>query len=227
MKNKNSNIAVLILSLLVICLFTACQSAGDKLAADGAKAYGEKDYAQAIELLESADSLGLNKYKQYELDLMLAEAYLKTGNLDKCIAKCDWVINETQSTGHYSAYNIKGIAQKQAGDYQAALESYLSAMEFDEADGDSVGLYNNIGNVYISINEPLKALEYLNKAINLDPSFAEAYGNIAVAYAILFDFDSANRALADAVSQGYDKAAEVQAIIDKYAGFEDFAAGNR
>jgi tetratricopeptide (TPR) repeat protein len=208
--------------LLMLGSFSACKSAGDDLAADGAAAYGEKKYAEALTLLESADAEGLSKYKQYELDLMLADCYLKTGNLDKAVEFCDRVINETKTSGHYRAYNIKGIALKQSGDYKAALESYEKALEFDENNKDSVALYNNIAVVLISLVRPLEAKEYLEKAINLDPSFAEAYGNLAVAYAALFDFDSAEAALADAKTVGYDKVDEVQAIIDKYRGFEDF-----
>jgi tetratricopeptide (TPR) repeat protein len=226
MKTRKTRITAFIAAIMMMLgLFSACKSAGDDLAAEGARVYGEKKYAEALTLLENADEKGLSKYKQFELDLMLADCYLKTGNLDKAIEMCDRVLSETKTSGHYRAYNIKGIALKQWGDYEAALESYEKALEFDESDTDSVALYNDIGNVLISLNRPLEAIEYLQKAINLDPSFAEPYGNIAIAYAILFDFDSAEAALADAKTQGYDKVDEVQAIIDKYRGFEGFNAG--
>jgi tetratricopeptide (TPR) repeat protein len=74
------------------------------------------------------------------------------------------------------------------------------------------------------MNEPVEALDYLNQALYLNPDFAETYGNLAIAYAILFDFESAEAALADGKTMGYTKVAEVQAIIDKYRGFEDYVA---
>jgi tetratricopeptide (TPR) repeat protein len=211
--------SVLAAALIIVTLLTGCKSAGDKLAADGATAHGEKRYADAIELLTKASNEGLKDYKQFELDLMLADSYLQTGDNEQAIAFSDKVLTETKDSGHYRAYTIKGIAEKRMGLYDAALESYTGALEYDNADKDSVGLYESIGNLYISRNEPLKAIDYLTKAINLDPTFAAAYGDLAIAYAILFDFDSAERALSDAKTQGYAKVDEVQAIIDKYKNF--------
>ncbi|MDR0974799.1 MAG: tetratricopeptide repeat protein [Ruminococcus sp.] len=216
-------LAAVSLIMIITCL-SACKSAGDKLAYDGAKAFGEGRYSDAIELLTQADEKGLSTYKGFELDLMLAESYLKIGNYEETIAICDKVIAENASSGHYRAYNLKGLALKNSGEYEKALESYKNALTFDKKDLDSSLLYNNIGNVYISLNEPLQAIDYLQEAIILNPDFAESYGNIAIAYAILFDFDSADAALSDAEAKGYDKVAEVEAIIDKYRGFDDYLA---
>lgn len=220
------HLSIILCIIICVCLLSACQSAGDKTAAEGAKAYGEKDYAAAITLLEQANSEGLNKYSQFELELMLADCYVKTGMNDEAIVACEMVIANTKTTGHYRAYHIMGIAQNHQGDYEEALASFESALEFDQNNKDSVGLYNDIGNVCISLNELLKAIDYLNRAVKLDPTFAESYGNLAIAYAALFDFESAEAALADAKTQGYDKVEAVQQIIDKYKGFGDFVQEN-
>jgi tetratricopeptide (TPR) repeat protein len=215
--------AIFSLVLLLTCL-SACKSAGDKLAFDGAKAFGEGRYTDAIELLSEAGEKGLSTYKQFELDLMLAESYLKTGQYDETITVCDKVLTENKLSGHFSAYNLKGLAQKYLGEYENALNSYFLADTLENSVADTAVLYNNIGNLYITLNMPIEALDYLNEAIILNPDFAESYGNTAVAYAILFDFDSAEAALSDAEAKGYDKVAEVQAIIDKYRGFDDYLA---
>ncbi|MDR0904009.1 MAG: tetratricopeptide repeat protein [Ruminococcus sp.] len=210
--------------VLLITSFTACKSAGDKIAADGAKAFGEGRYADAITLLKEADEKGLSTYKQYQLDLMLAESYYKTGQYNETITVCDKIIAENKLSGYFGAYNLTGLAQKSLGEYDKALESYRLADSYSTNNTDTAVLYNNMGNLLITMNMPLEALSYLADAMVYDPEFAELYGNTAIAYAILFDFDSAEAALSDAEAKGYDKVAEVQAIIDKYRGFEDYVA---
>ncbi|MDR0943327.1 MAG: tetratricopeptide repeat protein [Ruminococcus sp.] len=217
-------IIAVIFIVMTLAGLSACRSKGDDFAFDGAKAYSEGRYAEAVELFNKASDSGLSEYKQFELDLMLAESYLKIGNFEEAIVVADKVISENTLSGVYRALNIKGVAQKNLEMYDEALATFTEALAFDQYDIDSVALYNNIGNLYISMNKPLEALEYLNQALFLNPDFADTYGNIAIAYAILFDFDSAEAALADGEIKGYTKVAEVQAIIDKYRGFEDFVA---
>jgi tetratricopeptide (TPR) repeat protein len=209
--------------ITILAAFSACRSKGDDFAYDGAKAYSEGRYAEAVELFIKASDSGLSEYKQFELDLMLAESYLKIQKYDEAVIVADKVIAENKLSGVYRALNIKGVALKNLAMYEEALEVFEAALEFDQKDINSVALYNNIGNLYISINQPIEALEYLNQALLLNPDYADTYGNIAIAYAILFDFESAEAALADGEMKGYTKAAEVRAIIEKYRGFEDFA----
>ncbi|MDR0987078.1 MAG: hypothetical protein LBL98_05240 [Ruminococcus sp.] len=210
--------------VLLISLFTACKSAGDKIATSGAKAFGEGRYADAIALLTEADEKGLSTYKQFELDLMLAESYYKTGQYQNTITICDKVLAENTLSGYFSAYNLLGLARKGLNEYDRALECYLLADTYSTNNIDTAVLYNNIGNLLITMNKPLEAIDYLDKAKVFDPDFAEVYGNTAIAYAILFDFDSAEAALSDAEARGYDKVSEVREIIDKYRGFDDYVA---
>jgi tetratricopeptide (TPR) repeat protein len=217
-------IVTAVIVIMIIAGLSACRSAGDDFAFDGAKAFSEGRYADAVELFKKASESGVSEYKQFELDLMLAESYLKISNYEEAIVVADKVITENTLSGVYRALNIKGVAQKNLEKYDEALATFTEALAFDEQDINSVALYNNIGNLYISMNQPIEALDYLNQALYLNPDFADTYGNVAIAYAILFDFDSAEAALADGEIKGYTKVAEVQAIIDKYRGFEDYVA---
>jgi tetratricopeptide (TPR) repeat protein len=217
-------IIIAVILVMILAGLSACRSKGDNFAFDGAKAYSEGRYADAVELFKKATESGLSEYKQFELDLMLAESYLKISKYEEAIVVADKVIGENKLSGVYRALNIKGVAQKNLEKYDEALATFTEALAFDVQDIDSVALYNNIGNLYISMNQPIEALDYLNQALYLNPDFAETYGNLAIAYAILFDFESAEEALADGKMMGYTKVAEVQAIIDKYRGFEDYIA---
>jgi tetratricopeptide (TPR) repeat protein len=217
-------IVIVFMIIMTLASLSACRSKGDDFAFEGATAFSEGRYADAAELFKKASESGLSEYKQFDLDLMLAESYLKISKYEEAIVVADKIIEENKLSGVYRALNIKGVAQKGLQRYDEALATFTEALAFDQKDINSVALYNNIGNLYISMNEPIEALDYLNQALYLDPDFADTYGNLAIAYAILFDFESAEAALADGETKGYTKVAEVQAIIDKYRGFEDYVA---
>ena len=55
----------------------------------------------------------------------------------------------------------------------------------------SAEAYNNIGLTYYGKNEPNKAIEFYEKAIQLDPQLLRAYRNLSVAYFTSRDKDKA------------------------------------
>jgi tetratricopeptide (TPR) repeat protein len=201
-------------------LLTGCKSSGDKLAADGAKAFGEGRYDDALELLIEADGTGLKDYKEYELDLMIADSYYHIGDYQNALLYAARVIEENKLSGQFDAHNLKALCEKALGQYDTALESFQTALAFEHTTKESVLIYNNCANLLISMNNPTLAIDYLNKALELDDTFADTYGNLAIAYAILFDFPSAESALSDAETMGYTKVSEVQAIIDRYKNWD-------
>ena len=52
-------------------------------------------------------------------------------------------------------------------------------------------LHASLGALYIFKNEPRRAIASLEKAIELDPQLAVAYANIALAYAMVEQFNEA------------------------------------
>ena len=55
-------------------------------------------------------------------------------------------------------------------------------------------------------NEPEKAIEEFKKALELDANLAVAYGNAALAYAMLGDWDKADEYLKQSIVLGYENA---------------------
>jgi tetratricopeptide (TPR) repeat protein len=209
-------LSLIFTAILILTLFSGCKSAGDKLAADGAKAFGEGRYADALKLFSDAETAGLRDYKDYELNLMIAGSYYGIGDYQNALLYAERVIVENDLSGQYDAYNLKALCEKALGEYDTALMSFQTALTFNHTAAEAVILNNNLANLLISMNNPTLAIDYLNQALALDNTFADTYGNLAIAYAILFDFDSAESALADAETMGYTKVAEVQSIIEKY-----------
>lgn len=78
------------------------------------------------------------------------------------------------------AYNNRGNACRDAGDYEKALSDYTKAIDIDP--GYS-GAYNNRGNIYATRKEFDRALSDYNAAVKIDPQFAAAYYNRANVYA--------------------------------------------
>ncbi|MDH6253293.1 tetratricopeptide (TPR) repeat protein [Chryseobacterium sp. H1D6B] len=67
-------------------------------------------------------------------------------------------------------------------------------------------LYNGRADLYFKMKKPKEALADVNKAISIDPKFAQSYVTKAL---ILFDTSKLNEACANldkAVSLGYEKA---------------------
>ena len=76
------------------------------------------------------------------------------------------------------AYNNRGSAKSDLGQYQAALADYNEAIRLDP---DFANPYNGRGNAKYGLGQPGEALADYNEAIRLKPDFAHAYngrGNV-------------------------------------------------
>ena len=131
-----------------------------------------------------------------------------------------------------NAYNNRGAARSNLGDYKGAIEDYDKATELNP---DYVGAYNNRGAARSKLGNYKGAIEDYNKAIELNPNHANAYykrgvakGNLSNYKGTIEDYDKAialnpdfslaynNRGLAkdnlsdykDAI-EDYDKAIEL------------------
>lgn len=72
-----------------------------------------------------------------------------------------------------------------------AEEHYLESLRIIP---DYISSHNNLGMLYYTyLNSPDKALVHLEKALELDPNYVEAYFNAATAYASLGQFDKAEK----------------------------------
>ena len=88
-----------------------------------------------------------------------------------------------------SVYNNIGIAYRMVGDYEKALASYKSRLEFSEENNYAINpvdlaiTYNNMGGVYYKKGDYGKAINFYNKALNnLTAAPSKQWDTINMAY---------------------------------------------
>ena len=80
--------------------------------------------------------------------------------------------------GDYSAYNNRGNAYSNLGEYRRAIEDYDQAQRLDP---DNAVVYNNRGKAYDSLGEYRQAIQDFDQALRIDPSSTVADNNRAIA----------------------------------------------
>ena len=80
---------------------------------------------------------------------------------------------------NWLAYNSRGVAYKDLGNYKQAIEDYGRAIEIKPGYADA---YNNRGLAYNGLGNYSQAIEDLNRAIEFKPRNAEAYNNRGIAF---------------------------------------------
>ena len=86
------------------------------------------------------------------------------------------------------AYNNRGIAYCQDGEYDQAIDSFSKAVELDP---NYVEIYNNRGIAYYCKGDFNLSIRDFNKAIQWKPSLAEIYNNRGIVYIGKGGFDKA------------------------------------
>ena len=104
---------------------------------------------------------------------------------------------------------LHGVILKNKGEYEQALEKYLSVVDAYEAEGDSFGLaslLNDLGIVYRKVGNEDKAIEYFKKGFPIIEGFNHKVGmtmmlnNIGVGYKNQNNIDSAQHYYEKALS---------------------------
>ena len=102
--------------------------------------------------------------------------------------------------GEGKAYNNLGVAYKNLGDFQKAIEYHERHLKISKEVGDRAGegrAYCNLGNAYDILGHFQKAIEYHEKDLKISKEMGDrageggAYGNLGVAYHRFGDFQKA------------------------------------
>lgn len=102
-------------------------------------------------------------------------------------------------------YYALGIIQHEEGRYESAIASYLHALDYQ---GASAQLENNLGAAYLRAaarteaadsSRLAAALRHLRRAVELNPSYFEAWKNLGIALAAIADPEGAKGALLEAL----------------------------
>ena len=137
------------------------------------KAFNQEDYTTAIGLLEP---LLAERYFEEELYRMAIIASLHTQQAARARQLSETLLAHAEATAADLA--TYGLALEQLGQYQAAEQKYLAALE---ADPQNAQIHNNLGYLYLEMEAWDKTLPVLDTALALDAQFAYAYNNRGLA----------------------------------------------
>lgn len=75
-----------------------------------------------------------------------------------------------------------GMAAQTGGDYSAALRAYAEALKIEEDPIDRSYIFYNLGIIFGSNGEYVKAVKYYHLSLDQNKELCQAYNNIAVIY---------------------------------------------
>ena len=117
----------------------------------------------------------------------------------------------------------KGLEQRDAGEFQAAAESFKKAIEIDPSWPLA---HLDLGVIYVRLNDFPAAIKAFAKATELDPNFAEAHFNLGSVYFTTGANDAAIKSLREAlrIKPDLDMARRTLAAVYERVGRKEEAA---
>lgn len=106
--------------------------------------------------------------------LSKAEALFKLGEFEQSIQICQEVLEKKPKL--FGARQILALSYQSSGKIKLALEEFEKALLIKTKDAATL---NNIGNIYLDIQQYTLAEKYYSRAIKHDPLFAHAWNNLA------------------------------------------------
>ncbi len=142
-------------------------------------------------------------YQQRAVQLSLAPPVRVLDNLltDRLYGAMfsDLGVLRTMMSDHPAARELTADLHRRFGQWEHARSLYTTMVESGELHGsDSAAARNNLGVYHHRKKEFGPAVNYFKQASQYDPNMAEAFFNLAQAYAGLFKFSDSNMAMAQA-----------------------------
>ncbi len=121
------------------------------------------------------------------------------------IVSCTTMSTEERLQNASAHYQL-GISYMNDNNIQPAFVEFQKAIELNPNDKDSL---NAIGLIYLlKLEDYAKAVEYFERAINVDRSYSEAFNNLGYAFEKMERFDDAVTAYKSAISNPLYRSAE-------------------
>ncbi len=99
---------------------------------------------------------------------------LNTGDYRSALVLAEQLVEARP--GSLAAYILKGQGHYFLGQFEEALECFVSALKIDT---ENAAVYLDIGNVFHALHDHVKALEYFEKSAALNPENGLIYNNMA------------------------------------------------
>lgn len=144
-------------------------SSADTYILQGAKLHDQKKYVEAISKYQQALSVNPNSISAlYEMAL----TYLQLEEYPNAIKYSNQVLNFNFEPIKVDAYVIKGTAMAKSGKTNEAIKMFQEAI--DEL-GSNALLDYNLGLIYYNQGNNKKAIGYIRRAIEQDPTYPDSF----------------------------------------------------
>jgi len=143
--------------------------------------YEAKEYKEAAACFEQVVTLAPDRSGGYA---SLGEAYFQTGEQLERGIECLTKALEKQP-GLIELHNLKGLMHHELEQFGCAEKSYRAGLELDPQ--NSI-ILSNIGNMYLAMAMPEKAVMYFNLALEIEPGNASIIFNRGVSRLLMGDF---------------------------------------
>jgi len=157
--------------------------------------------------------------------LALAQYYLESGMAARSLEQAQQVLNAYPEK--HEALFMTGVAYLRAGQPQAAIEpleklvSFRRGAQMAKADSILEAALYYLGDSYIRVDDPAKAIPVLTEALTIDRTDADALYRLGVAYALEGQHEQALEQLQRAVlfvpdlAEAYDQMAKSYAALSR------------
>ncbi len=143
-------------------------------------------YRQAGDPQRAADEEKVARELRVAEQVQLGWQDIRTSNFPRALDRIERAL--VQFPDASSLYQMQAVARVQLQEYDAAIQSYTSALKFDP---DDATVLLERGKLYLEKRALSLALADLNRAIRLHPNFGDAYYCRAIVYQELGDKEKA------------------------------------
>ncbi len=127
--------------------------------------------------------------------------------------------NPEGQTKTAAQFHAEGLRLFNQGQYREAIEIWLQEFSIDHLNANTA---NNIGIAYRKLNQQNTAIEYHQKAIELNSQFGHAYYSLGLAYYDLKDYEASKNAFLKATQLNYRPGASFYNLGLTYLHLQDY-----
>ena len=175
------------------------------------EALQREDLETAVSLFEAALDAGLAGKEEVAVLLMVGFAYESLRRFGEAKVAYQRALDLDPRHSRV-AWMLLGKVHRELDELEEAERCFRRALEIDP---DYADAHTELGLLYVDRDEPQRALQSFLRVAAIDPDDPQVQVNVAAAFADLGRFDEAEAALERAVANGYERADEVRAVIDK------------
>lgn len=150
--------------------------------------YWQKEFKNALKYYFKAEDLGIKDSELY-YNISYCLSMLKSFKKALIYANKGIFINKTDPFAYYR----KGYVYFEAEDFEDALDAYLEAEKLAPKEPAFFDMYERMAVIYSNNKHPQKALEYLDKAMELNKD--SHYLHYSKGYILLYDLKKYSEAL--------------------------------